>query len=264
MTPAPQAVDDAADDTAIDIRNLSIRYGAVEALRPTTLRIARGTIHGIIGPAGSGKSSLLRTLNRLSVERDGATASGSIRIDGTDVLALRGDALAAFRRGIGFVFATPQPLPRTIFENVAFAPRMAGIRDQAALAAMVERALRTAQLWEEVADRLDLMATQLSGGQQQRLCIARALALTPGVILLDEPCSALDPITTYRIEQTLLRLTPGVTVVLVTNNVHQAERIAHDTSFILSGDLVETAPTARLFSAPSDTRTRDYLAGRFG
>ena len=248
----------------IDIQRLSIRYGDIEILRSTTLRIARGTIHGIIGPAGSGKSSLLRSMNKLSVERDGAVVSGTIAIDGTDVLSLRGDALAALRRRVGIVFATPQPLPRTVFENVAYALRIAGISDHAILADRVEQALRAAQLWDEIADRLNLMATQLSGGQQQRLCIARALALNPSVVLLDEPCSALDPITSHRIEDTLVSLTPAVTVVLVTNNIKQAERIAHTTSFFLMGELVETAPTGQLFSAPNDARTRDYLAGRFG
>ena len=252
------------DDVAIEVRGLSIRYGQREVLHPTTLQVMRGTIHGIIGPAGGGKSSFLRTLNRLSVERDGATVSGSVTIDGADVLALRGEALAALRRRVGIVGATPQPLPRSIFENVAFAPRMAGISERERLAALVETALRTAQLWNEVADRLDLMASQLSGGQQQRLCIARALALDPGVVLLDEPCSALDPITTHRIEETLSALTPRVTVVLVTNNIRQAERIAHRTSFILSGELVETAATAELFASAADPRTRDYIAGRFG
>lgn len=248
----------------IDIQQLSIRYGDLEILRPTTLSIARGTIHGIIGPAGSGKSSLLRSINKLSVERDGATVSGTITVDGTDVLSLRGDALAALRRRVGIVFATPQPLPRTVFENVAYALRIAGISDHAILTVRVEQALRAAQLWDEIADRLELMASQLSGGQQQRLCIARALALNPSVVLLDEPCSALDPITSRRIEDTLVSLTPAVTVVLVTNNIKQAERIAHTTSFFLMGDLVETAPTEQLFRAANDPRTRDYLAGRFG
>ncbi len=254
----------AADAVMIDVGNVSIRYGTHEILRQATLQVLSGTIHGIVGPAGSGKSSLLRSINRLSVERDGATVTGRIIVDGVDVLPLRGDALADLRRKVGIVFATPQPLPRTIFENVAYAARVAGIRDRDTLAGMVERALRTAQLWDEVADRLDLMAAQLSGGQQQRLCIARALALGPSVLLLDEPCSALDPITTRRIEDTLVSLTPEVTVVLVTNNVRQAERVATRTSFLLMGELVETAPTARLFSDAGDARTRDYLEGRFG
>jgi phosphate transport system ATP-binding protein len=254
----------AADSVMVDIRNLSIRYGTHEILRPTTLQVLAGTIHGIVGPAGSGKSSLLRSINQLSVERDGATLTGSITVDGIDVLPLRGDALAALRRRVGIVFATPQPLPRTVFENVAYGARVSGISDVTTLSGMVEQALRAAQLWDEVADRLDLMAMQLSGGQQQRLCIARALALGPSVLLLDEPCSALDPVTSRRIEDTLVSLTPAMTVVLVTNNVKQAERIAARTSFMLMGDLVETAPTARLFADAGDVRTRDYLAGRFG
>jgi phosphate transport system ATP-binding protein len=258
------AVAHAADAVMIDIRNVAIRHGTHEILRPTTLQVTAGSIHGIVGPAGSGKTSLLRSINKLSVERDGATVTGSIAVDGIDVLPLRGEALAALRRRVGIVFATPQPLPRTIFENAAYAARVAGISDLPTLTAMVERSLRAAQLWDEVADRLDLMATQLSGGQQQRLCIARALTLSPSVLLLDEPCSALDPVTTRRIEDTLVSLTPAVTVVLVTNNVKQAERVAHRTSFFLMGELVETAPTARLFADAGDVRTRDYLSGRFG
>ena len=260
MSVSPHAV----DAVMIDVRDVTIRYGDQVILRPTMMQVQTGSIHGIIGPAGSGKTSLLRSINKLSVELDGAHVSGTIRVDGTDVLSLQGDALAALRRKVGIVFATPQPLPRTVFENVAYAPRIAGVRDTATLAGMVEQALKASQLWDEVADRLDLMASQLSGGQQQRLCIARTLALSPSVVLLDEPCSALDPITTRRIEDTLVSLTPAVTVVLVTNNVKQAERIAHRTSFFLMGELVETAPTSRLFTDPSETRTRDYLAGRFG
>jgi len=253
-----------ADAVMIDVRDVSISYGSTVVLRPTTMQVRTGEIHGVIGPAGSGKSSLLRSFNKLSVELDGATVSGRIRVGPHDVLSLRGEALAALRRMVGIVFATPQPLPRTIFENVAFGPRMAGIHQPDVLAGMVEHALRAARLWDEVADRLDLMAMQLSGGQQQRLCIARALALRPSVVLLDEPCSALDPITTRGIEETLVSLTPDVTVVLVTNNIRQAERVAARTSFILMGDLIETAPTAELFSQPQDLRTRDYLEGRFG
>ena len=248
----------------IDLHQVTIRYGSREVLRPADLQVRAGSIHGIIGPAGSAKTSLLRSINKLSVERDGALVSGAIVVDGVDVLSLTGDALAALRRTVGIVFATPQPLPRTIYENVAYAPRIAGITDRTVLDGMVEQALRASQLWDEVADRLDLMASQLSGGQQQRLCIARALALSPRIVLLDEPCSALDPITTRRIEDTLVSLTPSVTVVLVTNNIRQAERVAHTTTFMLTGDLVETAPTAQLFADASDQRTRDYIAGRFG
>ncbi len=255
--PAPDAV-------MIDIRDVTIRYGENLILRPTTLQVDAGTIHGIIGPAGSGKTSLLRSINKLSVERDGATVTGTITVAGIDVLSQRGDGLAALRRQVGIVLATPQPLPRTIFENVAYAPRIAGVREGSTLRDMVEHALKAAQLWDEVADRLDLMATRLSGGQQQRLCIARALALRPSVVLLDEPCSALDPITTRRIEDTLVSLAPDVTVVLVTNNIRQAQRIATRTSFLLMGELIETAPTARLFADPAESRTRDYLEGRFG
>jgi phosphate transport system ATP-binding protein len=261
-SPAPDAV-------MIDIRGVSIRYGEREILRPTTLQVYAGTIHGIIGPAGSGKTSLLRSINKLSVERDGATVTGAIVVDGNDVLPLRGDELAALRRKVGIVFATPQPLPRTIFENVAYAPRIAGIRDEGVLREMVERALRASQLWDEVADRLDLMATQLSGGQQQRLCIARSLAIKPKVLLMDEPCSALDPTSTRRIEQTIRELVDEVTIVIVTHNMQQAARVSDRCAFFLAeantpGLIVEHGPTSTMFESPQDPRTADYVNGRFG
>jgi len=260
----PAAVADSVRATG-----LSIRYGTRVALQPTDLSIAAGTVHGIIGPAGSGKTSFLRTLNLMSVELDGAVADGSLLIGGAEVLAggvvLRDpSALAQLRRRVGIVFATPQPLPRSIFENVAYGPRIAGVTDRAELDATVERSLRAAQLWDEVADRLSLMATRLSGGQQQRLCLARTLALNPSIVLLDEPCSGLDPISTARIEETLRTLKSRITFVLVTNSIYQAERVADDTSFFLMGERIETAPTAELFARASRQETQDYLNGRFG
>lgn len=266
---APGAAADAAP-VKLAARDLAVRYGPVVALRPTTLAIRAGTIHAIIGPAGSGKTSFLRALNLLSVEVDGATLGGSLTLDGEELVgpdggaALAGDALARLRRRVGIVFATPQPLPRSIYENLAFGPRLAGVRGKDALDALVERSLRAAQLWDEVRDRLALPATRLSGGQQQRLCLARTLALDPEVVLLDEPCSGLDPISTARIEDTLRALTPAVTCVLVTNTVAQARRVADTTAFFYLGQLLENAPTAALFGAPRDPYTRDYLAGRFG
>lgn len=253
---------------ALSVRNLDIRYGAQVALHGATLSVAPGTVHGIIGPAGSGKTSFLRTLNLMSVELDGATAAGSVRLDNEELLdgRIRKDParLAHLRRQVGIVFATPQPLPRSIYDNVAYGPRMAGIRDRATLDHRVESSLRAAHMWDEVADRLDLMGTSLSGGQQQRLCLARALALEPRLVLLDEPCSGLDPISTARIEETIRSLRSQITFILVTNVIRQAARVADVTSFFLLGELVETAPTAVLFGHPAREETRAYLAGEFG
>lgn len=248
---------------------VSVRYGTLEALRRTDLVIEAGSIHAIIGPAGSGKTSFLRTLNLMSIELDGAEAAGSRKIGDDEILAdeqVRRDAalLSQLRRRVGIVFATPQPLPRSIYDNVVYGPRIAGIRDRATLDVIVERSLRAAHMWDEVADRLSLMATQLSGGQQQRLCLARTLATNPRVVLLDEPCSGLDPISTARIEETLRTLKSQITFVLVTNSIYQAERVADQTSFFLMGERIETANTADLFARPARAETRDYLDGRFG
>jgi phosphate transport system ATP-binding protein len=262
--PGPTATPDGVVATGVEVR-----YGDRVALQRTDLVIEAGTVHGIIGPAGGGKTSLLRTLNLMSIELDGADADGSIRIGDDEILAdprVRRDPamLSALRRRVGIVFATPQPLPRSIYENVVYGPRTAGIHDRATLDAIVERALRAAHMWDEVSDRLSLMATRLSGGQQQRLCLARTLATDPRVVLLDEPCSGLDPISTARIEDTLRTLKSRITFVLVTNSIYQAERVADRTSFFLMGEHIETAATADLFARPARQETRDYLGGRFG
>ncbi len=245
----------------IEIRKLSVFYAERPALRAVSLEIWPRQIHAFIGPAGGGKTSLLRVLNRLAIEVDAARITGELRLDGQDVMTLE---VAALRRRVAMVFATPQPLPRSIYENLVFGPRLAGIRKRPDLDALVEESLRAAQLWDEVRDRLHTSALHLSGGQQQRLCIARALALHPEVILLDEPCSGLDPISTHRIEETLRELKSRYTFVLVTNNTKQAARVADRVAFFLMGQLIEDAPTERLFTAPSDQRTNDYLSGRFG
>ena len=267
---APAApTDKAATPAGIEAQGVTISYGAHAALRPTTLSIAPGTIHGIIGPAGSGKTSFLRTINLMSVELDGATASGSLRIGDEEVLSTKAvlhdsAALARLRRQVGIVFATPQPLPRSIYENVAYGPKIAGMKKGSALDEIVERSLRAAHMWDEVKDRLTLAGTRLSGGQQQRLCLARTLALDPSVVLLDEPCSGLDPISTARIEDTLRALKSRITFVLVTNSIYQAQRVADETSFFLMGEKIETARTTDLFERPTQPETRDYLDGRFG
>ena len=247
----------------LDVRALSVRYQGVSAVRDLDLAVPAGSIYAIIGPAGSGKTSVLRTINLLSLEVDGAEAAGRILVDGEDILRIDIDR-ARLRRRIGMVFATPQPLPGTIRDNLVYGPRLAGVRGQPRLAALVESSLRAAQLWDEVKDRLDKSALALSGGQQQRLCVARTIALDPEIVLLDEPCSGLDPISTLKIEETMRALRSRFTWVLVTNNTKQAARVSDRTAFMLGGELVEEAPTAQLFTAPRDARTGDYVEGRFG
>ena len=245
------------------VEDLSISYRGHSVLRGVSLRIQPNTIHAMIGPAGSGKTSFLRTLNLLAQEVDGAEVRGRVLLDGVDLLA-GGVDVTRLRRRVGMVFAQPQPLPRSIYDNLVFGPRLAGLRGRAALDERVEESLRAAQLWDEVKDRLHTSALKLSGGQQQRLCIARSLALNPEVVLLDEPCSGLDPISTLRIEETLEVLKDRITFVLVTNNTKQAARVGDRVAFFLMGELVEDAPAERLFTAPRDKRTNDYLSGRFG
>jgi phosphate transport system ATP-binding protein len=247
----------------LDLQDLSIRYGDRLALRDLNLSIASGSIHAVIGPAGSGKTSLLRTINLLSVEIDGARVSGKIVLDGRDVLAPDVDR-AQLRRRVGLVLATPQPLPGSIRHNLTFGPRLAGQGRRDELDALVEGALRSADLWTEVKDRLSSPASTLSGGQQQRLCIARAIALSPELILLDEPCSGLDPISTAKIEEMMRALQQRFTWVIVTNNTKQAARVSDRTAFVLSGQLIEDGATSRIFTAPTDPRTADYVEGRFG
>jgi phosphate transport system ATP-binding protein len=249
--------------TGLELEGLAIRSGEGAILQPITLSVAKGEILGIIGPAGSGKSSLLRALNRLIDLDEGVSASGSIYLDGRSLLDARAD-VPWIRRRIGLVFPVPTPLPLSIFENLAFGPRLAGMIDHAELSKRVERTLRAAYLWEEVKDRLDMPAGNLSGGQQQRLCLARTLMLEPEVLLLDEPCSALDPISTARIENALKELKKQMAVILVTNNVKQASRVADKTAFLLLGELVEVGLTSQIFTAPKDKRTEDYVTGRFG
>lgn len=249
----------------IAARDVEIRYRGKVALKPATFDIRTSTIHSIIGPAGSGKTSFLRSLNLMSIELDGAAIKGSIKVDDDEILTIKGaEKMAKLRRRIGIVFATPQPLPRSIYENIAFGPRIAGLKKKADLDALVEESLRSAHMWDEVKDRLDLMGTSLSGGQQQRLCLARTLALKPDIVLLDEPCSALDPISTYKIEQSMQELKGNITFVLVTNNTKQAARVADRTAFFLMGELVEDGPTSKIFTRPNDQRTGDYIEGRFG
>ena len=247
----------------IEIRKLTIRYEGQPVVRDVDLAIAKNSIYAIIGPSGSGKTSILRTINLLSVDVDRARVEGQILVDGKDVLLANVDR-AGLRRRIGMVFATPQPLPGSIYDNLVYGPRLGGIRRRADLEELVESSLRTADLWDEVKDRLRRSAFTLSGGQQQRLCIARTIALGPEVVLLDEPCSGLDPISTLKIEEMMRSLRSRFTWVLVTNNTKQAARVSQRTAFVLLGQVLEDGPTAELFTAPKNALTGEYIEGRFG
>jgi len=248
---------------AIRVAGFSHFFGGERTLDGLDLEVYRNEILSIIGPARSGKSTFLCALNRLNDLVRGSRIEGLIEIDGQDIYGPDVDVIE-LRRKLGMVFATPVPLPRSIFENVAFGPRMAGVRDRAKLDEIVRDCLEKGGLFEEVRDRLDTSALKLSGGQQQRLCLARILALKPEFILLDEPTSGLDPISTMKIEDSLRKLKKDYTIILVTNNVKQAARVADRTAFFLNGRLVEVGPTASIFTAPADPRTDDYVRGKFG
>ncbi len=235
----------------------------VQALCDVNLRIYPNQITVIFGPAGGGKSTLLRLLNRLNDLIPGRRLEGRVLLDGEDIYALGVD-VHALRRRVGMVFATPVPLPMSIRQNLTYGPELAGVRSRARLDELVEHSLRAAVLWDEVKDRLDEPATALSGGQQQRLCLARTLALEPEVILLDEPTSGLDPISTAKVEASLQELKQYYTVVIVPHSVQQAARVADHTVFMLQGELVEEGPGGQLFTKPCDQRTEDYITGRFG
>jgi phosphate transport system ATP-binding protein len=245
----------------VSVEGLGVRYGAKTALESVTLDIPRNTIFGIIGPAGAGKSSFLTCLNRTLELQPRAVRSGRVRLDGVDVDEVDPSDL---RRRVAMVLPLPVGLPMSVYDNVAFAPRMAGVRRRAELDRIVERCLAQSALWDEVKDRLDLLGTRLSGGQQQRLTLARALSTQPEVLCLDEFSIAIDPVTTMRIESVLVELKQSMTIVLVTNLLAQARRIADHTAFFLGGGLVECLPTEDLFVFARDRRTNDYISGKFG
>ena len=252
-----------AGATAVEVRDFSHYFGSAQTLKRITLDVLRNEILGVIGPAGSGKSTFLCALNRLNDLVRGSRVEGSVRIDGQDIYAPDVNVVE-LRRKLGMVFATPVPLPRSLFENIIFGRRLAGRTGKEEMSALVRDSLEKVGLWEEVKDRLDESGLKLSGGQQQRLCIARILALKPEFILLDEPTSGLDPISTMKIEDSLRLLKKDYTIILVTNNVKQSARVADRTAFFLGGELIEVGPTGRIFTAPADRRTDDYLRGRFG
>jgi phosphate transport system ATP-binding protein len=247
----------------IEIEKLSLWYGTKPALVDVSMTVGKHRVTAFIGPSGCGKSTLLRCLNRMNDLVEGVRLTGAVRIGGTDVYDGTLD-VTELRKRVGMVFQKSNPFPKSIFENVAFGPRILGTGSRSDLEAIVERSLRGAALWDEVSDRLGDSALSLSGGQQQRLCIARAIAVEPDVLLMDEPCSALDPIATAKIEELMLELRHSYTIVIVTHNMQQAARVSDDTGFMLLGELVEVGPTRELFTNPRDKRTEDYITGRFG
>ena len=247
----------------ISVKNLNLWYGAHQALHDINLDIPEKSITALIGPSGCGKSTFLKTLDRMNDLIPGVKITGEVRYDGQDIYA-PGVDVNELRRAIGMVFQKPNPFPMSIYDNVAYGPRTHGVRNKAKLDDLVEQSLRGAAIWDEVKDRLKKNALGLSGGQQQRLCIARALAVEPRVLLMDEPTSALDPISTSKIEELAVQLKERYTIVIVTHNMQQAVRISDHTAFFLLGELIECDGTEKLFSAPSDKRTEDYITGRFG
>jgi phosphate transport system ATP-binding protein len=255
-----------SDDVVFDLDSLSCFYGSFRAVRDISMQLPKRQITAIIGPSGCGKSTLLRSFNRMNDLVDSARIEGTIRYHGVDLYADGVDPVEV-RRRIGMVFQKPNPFPKSIYDNVAFGPRVAGFKGD--MDGLVEGSLRRAALWDEVKDKLKAPSTALSGGQQQRLCIARAIAVEPDVILMDEPCSALDPIATLRIEELMRDLKENYTIVIVTHNMQQAARVSDVTAFLTMGDdragyLVEMAATEQLFTRPSNKLTEDYITGRFG
>lgn len=247
---------------AISVQGLHVYYGTVHALKGISLKIKTGQVTALIGPSGCGKSTFLRTLNRMN-DLTEAVVAGSVFVLGENIYSPQVDVVE-LRRRVGMVFQTPNPFPKSIFENVVFGLRRQGIKDRRVLAEVAENSLKRAALWDEVKDRLHDSALTLSGGQQQRLCIARALALEPKVLLMDEPASALDPVATAKIEQLIMDLKGDYTIVIVTHNMQQAVRVSDETAFFLNGELIEMASTRTLFTQPADRRTEDYISGRFG
>ena len=250
-------------DVKVAIRQLRLSYGKKEVLKGIDLDIVKNQIYGFMGPSASGKSSLISVINKMVSFEDGVTMSGSVLLDGEDII--NGDIdEVSLRKRIGTVFATPTPLPRSIFENVAFGPRLNKNYSRAELNALVEESLQKAFLWDEVKDRLQESAMKLSGGQQQRLCLARTLALNPEIVLLDEPCSGLDPISTAKIEEALAELKDQHTIILVSNNTKQIARATDFVAFFYLGELIEFGATDKVFTTPIAKMTEDYIQGKFG
>jgi phosphate transport system ATP-binding protein len=267
MAPAPavEASPEVASQpsTVIETRDLSLHYGRDPALKSVSLAIREKLVTALIGPSGCGKSTLLRCFNRMNDLIDGVQVEGTVLVGGYDIHGPEVDVIQ-LRKKVGMVFQRSNPFPKSIHENIAFALKLQGIRDRSTIDGIVEQSLRDAALWDEVKDRLHTNAFGLSGGQQQRLCIARAIAIKPTVILMDEPASALDPIATARVEELILELKKDFTIVIVTHNMQQAARISDHTAFLYLGELVEYDATQKLFTAPSNKQTEAYVTGRFG
>ena len=250
-------------NTKISLENLNLHYGENHALKDVNMEIADHAITAFIGPSGCGKSTFLRCLNRMNDLVDGCRVEGKVILDGEDIYDKRVDT-TLLRKKVGMVFQQPNPFPMSIYDNIAYGPRLHGIKNKKELDEIVERSLQGAAIFEEVKDRLHKSALGLSGGQQQRLCIARALAVSPEVLLMDEPTSALDPISTLKIEELMETLKKKYTVVIVTHNMQQAARVSDDTAFFLVGEVIEKNATSEIFARPQDKRTEDYITGRFG
>ncbi len=244
-------------------KSVDFFYGNKQALKGVSLDIKEHQITALMGPSGCGKSTLLRTFNRMNDIIPGVRMSGEVFLDGSNIYELGVDVVA-IRKRVGMVFQQPNPLPKTVFENIAFGPKVLGMNHRIRLEEIVEKSLRAAALWDEVKDELNKSGLALSGGQQQRLCIARALAIEPEVILMDEPCSALDPIATLKIEDLMQQLKKEYTIVIVTHNMQQAARASDWTAFFFLGEMLEYNKTSEIFSRPADKRTEDYITGRFG
>ena len=249
-------------DIKFNVDNLELFYGNFKALKGIDMEIKKNEITALIGPSGCGKSTFLKTLNRMNDLEDGVKVTGRIHLDGVDIYKEM-DSIT-LRHRVGMVFQQPNPFPKSIYDNVAYGPRIHGIRKKSQLDEIVERSLRQAAIWDELKDRLNKSALGLSGGQQQRLCIARTLAVQPDVILMDEPTSALDPISTMKIEDLALELKKDYTIVIVTHNMQQASRISDKTAFFLLGELIEYGETTELFANPKNPKTEEYITGRFG
>lgn len=250
-------------NSKISVENLNLHYGENHALKDVNMEIADHAITAFIGPSGCGKSTFLRCLNRMNDLVDGCRVEGKVILDGEDIYDKRVDT-TLLRKKVGMVFQQPNPFPMSIYDNIAYGPRLHGIKNKKELDEIVERSLQGAAIFEEVKDRLHKSALGLSGGQQQRLCIARALAVSPEVLLMDEPTSALDPISTLKIEELMETLKKKYTVVIVTHNMQQAARVSDDTAFFLVGEVIEKNATSEIFARPQDKRTEDYIIGRFG
>lgn len=250
-------------DNKIQVNKLKLYYGDVLALKKISLTVPVNSVMALIGPSGCGKSTFLKTLNRMNDLIDSVKIEGEVLIDGVNIFGPNIDVVM-LRKRIGMVFQRPNPFPMSIYDNVAYGPRIHGVSQKSKLDEIVEKSLTGSVLWNEVKDRLHTSALGMSGGQQQRLCIARLLAVEPEVLLMDEPCSALDPISTMKIEELVTELKDRYTIVMVTHNMQQAARVSDYTAFFLNGELVETDKTDTLFTRPQDKRTEDYITGRFG